>query len=96
MLWLHILIPALIGGLASWAALTALELYRRPDYHCWPSVTRCRLCSRRIYAWQWYERREMGVNVSNPNNLPIRCTASCLVHCKCQGVPLGHLEVNIK
>lgn len=32
-------------------------LATEPGYHPWPSVTRCRMCDDRIYAWQDHERR---------------------------------------
>ncbi len=65
----------------------SLLLWYRPDLHVFPSITRCRLCNKRIWIWQSYERREFKIQPMNPENVPLVIKMSGLVHCKCKGLP---------
>lgn len=62
-------------------------LIMMPDLHCFPAVTRCRLCGDRVWAWQSYERRDYNVKADNPKHLPMVVEMSGLVHCSCEGIP---------
>jgi len=77
----------LVSATTVWVAV----LRRNPDLHVWPSVTRCRICEKRVFVWQRQEFRPYLVNVENPDRLPETAlagvTASGIVHRRCKGSP---------
>lgn len=82
-----VVVTLVVLGLAIYAIDTAVCLWRNPDLHIWPSVTRCQLCEKRIYAWQGYERRAMQVNVTGNGVGYAYISGSSLCHKKCEGTP---------
>lgn len=74
-------------------ALNAWAMYKDPDLHLWPSITRCQLCGKRIFAWQRYGRRPMSVELHNPHNIPTFVSGSCLCHKRCKGNPATNITV---
>ncbi len=77
--------------LAGLLAAAVLIMRRDPDLHIWPSVTRCRICERRVFVWQAKEFRPYVVRVENPDRLPgiflPKLSASGIVHRGCRGRP---------
>jgi hypothetical protein len=65
------------------------RMYREPDFQSWPAVARCRLCDRRVFVWQRYERRAMSVTVDGSPVPGMSVGMSCLVHQACKGTPYG-------
>ena len=95
-------VAAVIGCLLAlvlvMAAVDVIAAMRRnPDLHVWPSLTRCRLCEKRVFAWQRHEFRKYFVVYDNPNGLSDdelpRMEASGIVHRKCHGTPVITLKV---
>lgn len=83
-----------IGALPVIAALVAADMYRNPDTHSWPAVTRCRLCDKRIFVWQRYERRAARMEADDPGRVLFSVSGSSLVHTKCRGNPVMHVSVS--
>jgi len=54
-------------------------------FHLWPAINRCRICEKRIFAWQKYQWREFNVLLYNPQKFPIKISASGIVHYHCEG-----------
>jgi len=97
---LHVVIFVLLmlAALSLVPVLAAFAAMRRdPDLHVWPSLTRCRLCEKRVFAWQRHEFRNYFVVYDNPNGLSEdelpKMTASGIVHRKCHGTPVITLKV---
>jgi hypothetical protein len=67
-----------------------------PDLHCYPAVTRCRLCGDRVWTWQSYERRDYKVKADNPEHLSMTVEMSGLVHCDCEGTPEATAKITSK
>lgn len=86
---------AALGALPVIAVVEARRMRRDPNFHCWPSVTRCRLCAKRVFAWQRKERRPLAVRVDNPGCLEVGISGSCIVHRGCSGTPTADVSVRI-
>lgn len=86
----------LFDGTLIWFSNVGWHLYRDRNLHLWPSVTRCRICDKRIWAWQRHERRENGVNVSGNGAGYAYVTSSSLYHCKCKGTVPSEITVTVK
>jgi hypothetical protein len=86
---------AALGALLAIKACDIWRMRRNPHYHCWPSVTTCRLCMRRIFAWQRKERRPVLVHVDDPDCLDVGIGGSCLVHRGCFGTPTADASVRL-
>lgn len=71
-------------------------LWMMPDLHCYPAVTRCRLCGDRVWSWQSYERRDYKVTVDNPDHVSMGVEMSGLVHCSCKGTPEATAKITSK
>lgn len=69
------------------------EMRKNKDLHFYPSITRCRLCDNRVFAWQQHERRAMAVSLDNPNRLLVSVGGSCIVHTQCKGTPTMHASI---
>ncbi len=78
-------------------ATGVVVLVRCPDLHLWPSVTRCRICEKRVYAWQKQDFRPYVVRFDDPEDLLAdyqgRISASGIVHRRCKGTPAVTLPV---
>ena len=94
---LAVVIVACVIVLAAgiYAVDTTISLRRDRDLHLWPSVTRCRLCEKRIWAWQRYERRSMKINVDNPCGVWCGVSGSSLCHKACPGHPTGSVGIRV-
>jgi hypothetical protein len=77
-------------------AANGVILYLNPDMHCYPAVTRCRLCGDRVWAWQSYDRRDYKVTVDNPDHVLMGVEMSGLVHCSCKGIPEATAKITSK
>lgn len=84
-----------IGALPVIAFTHIRGMVRDRNLHLWPSVTRCRLCDKRIFAWQRHERRPMRMEVDNPDRVLFAVSGSSLVHTACKGLPVGHVSVSV-
>lgn len=84
---------AALGALPFIAGVEVWRMRRNPSYHCWPSVTTCRLCTRRIFAWQRKDRRSATVQVDNPDCVEVGISGSCIVHHGCFGTPTMDVSV---
>lgn len=84
---------AMLGALPFIVGVEVWRMRRDPNIHCWPSVTTCRLCTRRILAWQRKERRPLAVRVDNPDCLEVDIGGSCLVHRGCSGTPTSDVSI---
>jgi hypothetical protein len=73
-----------------------LILWINPDMHCYPAVTRCRLCGDRVWSWQSYERRDYKVKADNPEHVQMTVEMSGLVHCGCEGIPEATAKITSK
>ncbi len=65
------------------------------DLQVFPSVTRCRLCEKRVFVWQKHERRNANVVMNNPQQIAMSCSASTIVHKNCKGVPDFSVSVRL-
>ncbi len=90
-----IVVSVVILAAGIYAVDTANVLRNRSDMHLWPSVTRCRLCDQRIWAWQRYERRSMKINVDNPCGVWCGVSGSSLCHKTCPGHPTGSVGIRV-
>ncbi|MDP3771234.1 MAG: hypothetical protein Q8R16_02965 [bacterium] len=86
---------AALGALPVIAAVEARRMRRDPSYHCWPSITTCRLCTRRVFAWQRKQRRSLAVHVDNPHCVDVGISGSCIVHLGCPGTPTADASIRI-
>lgn len=73
----------------------AYDMYQNRNYHSWPSVARCRLCDKRIFAWQRHERRAFDADVENPQRVMVFISVSCLMHKSCKGHPASHVQIMV-
>ncbi len=73
--------------------LNILYMCRDRNLHLWPSVTRCRICDKRIFVWQRHERRDDQVVLDNPSRLVVSVHASSIVHKSCKGAPVSHVKM---
>lgn len=85
---------AALGALPVIIAVESWRMRRDPNVHLWPSVARCRLCARRIFAWQRKERRSIAVRVDNPACVSVGIDGSCLVHRGCEGTPTADVSIH--
>lgn len=87
-----LLLAAIIIGGANLVTMTA-----DPGMHLWPSVARCRLCNKRIWVWQRYERRPCQVSCEcrrfPPELVAVSCDGSSLVHRCCPGQPVANVSI---
>lgn len=83
----------LTATIVSLVASFAVPLIMNPDLHTWPSITRCRICDKRVFVWQGNERRAFNVQMQNPDRLLVASSASGIVHTKCKGHPDFELSV---
>lgn len=74
---------------------SGIVMHKDRNFHAWPSVTRCQLCDKRIFAWQRHERRALGVDLDNVHDVHVRVSGSCLVHKGCKGIPVSHVRIQI-
>jgi hypothetical protein len=70
------------------------DMKKNPLYHAWWSVTRCRICEKRVFVWQRRERRNYSTETNNPDNLLISCSSSGIVHKHCKGNPIFNVTVS--
>jgi len=70
-----------------------VRMYKERNRHHFPSVTRCRLCNKRVWAWHRYERRQMHVRVDKLQQVSVGISGSALVHLSCQGNPVSNVQV---
>ena len=84
---------AMLGAMPLIMACEAWRMRRNSSYHCWPSITTCRLCTHRIFAWQRTQRRSLAVRVDNPDCFDVGISGSCLVHRRCLGTPTADVSV---
>ncbi len=85
-----------VGALPVILTVAAVDMIRNPNLHYWPSVTRCRLCEKRIFAWQRYERRATRMETDNPNGVLFSVSGSALVHTACHGHPVMRVSVSVE
>lgn len=86
---------AALGAMLFIAPYEIWRMRRNPNLHCWPSIARCRLCARRVFAWQRKERRSVAVRVDNPDCLDVGIDGSCLVHRGCFGTPTADVSIRL-
>ncbi len=72
-----------------------IEMGRNPNTHYFPSVTTCRLCNKRVFVWQGHERRDMNMELDNPDGIMMAVSGSCIVHKNCKGTPKSKLTAKI-
>jgi hypothetical protein len=72
------------GSLISFFGISLWQMRDR-NFHPWPGVTRCRVCDKRIFAWQSYERRSSTPVFDNPSRVFIRISSYGLYHRSCEG-----------
>jgi len=82
-----------LGAMIVISIIGTIQMIRNPDLHFFPSVTRCRICGKRVFVWQRQESRKMDINVDNPRNVAIQCSGRAIVHMKCKGVPTGRISI---
>jgi hypothetical protein len=88
MILLFVICAVCVGIAYTYA--TFFYMYRDRNLHFWPSITRCRICEKRIWAWQRYERRALRVKLDTPDVLlaplvGIGAYSSALFHKGCKG-----------
>lgn len=81
-------------ALLEFPAIRTYQLINDKDFYGFPAKTQCRICSKTVWAWQDYERREFIVE--NTGNFSAIASASGLVHNHCKGNPVFKCNVNFK
>jgi len=87
------LLSVVFGGFCLVIIENFIDMKKDSHYHPWPSVTRCRICDKRVFVWQMRERRGFTVELDNPRNLAVGCSSSGIVHKHCKGNPVFKMSV---
>jgi hypothetical protein len=82
---LSFLLGVLIGFGAVQVGFRLYWMWKKPNLHLWPSVTRCNCCNKRVFVWQKKVQKVFPLKVEGDNlGGLIQGTLIGIVHARCK------------